>query len=54
MDVRRSRNIKHAEAMFIKLGLHMLSQQLAATTPTKPRKKGIRQMPNHPERVKGR
>jgi hypothetical protein len=39
MDVRRSRNIKCAEAMFVKLGLHMLPQQLAATTMTKPRKK---------------
>jgi hypothetical protein len=40
MDVRRSRNIKRAEAMFVKLGLHILPQQLAATsTPTKPRKK---------------
>jgi hypothetical protein len=39
MDVRKSRNIKRAEAMFVKLGIHMLPQQLAATTPTKPRKK---------------
>jgi hypothetical protein len=39
MDVRRSRNIKRADAMFVKLGLHMLPQQLAATAPTKPRKK---------------
>jgi hypothetical protein len=39
MDVRRSRNIKRAEAMFVKLGLYMLTQQLAATMPTKPRKK---------------
>jgi hypothetical protein len=39
MDVRRSRNIKRAEAMFVKLGLHMLPQQVAATAPTKPRKK---------------
>jgi hypothetical protein len=39
IDVRRSRNIKSAEAMFIKLCLHMLSQQLVATTLTKYRKK---------------
>jgi hypothetical protein len=39
MNIRRSRNIKSAEAMFVKLDLHMLPQQLAATTPTKPRKK---------------
>jgi hypothetical protein len=39
MNVRRSRNIKRSEAMLIALGLHILSQQLAATTPTKPRKK---------------
>jgi hypothetical protein len=39
MDVRRSRNSKRVEAMFVKLGLHLLPQQLAATAPTKPRKK---------------
>jgi hypothetical protein len=39
MDVGRLRNIKRAEVVFVKLGLHMLPQQLAATTPTKPRKK---------------
>jgi hypothetical protein len=39
MDVKRLRNIKRAEAVFVKLGLHMLPQQVAVTIPTKPRKK---------------
>jgi hypothetical protein len=42
MDVRISRNIKRAEAVFVELGLHTLPQKLAATTPTKPRKKSTK------------
>jgi hypothetical protein len=42
VDVRKSRNIKRAEAMLVKLGLHMLPQQFAATTRIKPRKKSTK------------